>query len=153
MYKYEYNVDMALFLEQAKDILYMHWDELELNKDKVFLKPDVDRYVSLQQAKCLYNIVVYKDKLIIGYSIILLFSHIHHQDHKYANVDVVYVHPEYRHSTIGARLLVITEQLAKDNGASVIMHHAKPYVPMIIKPLEKLNYQLYELVYGKYIGE
>jgi GNAT superfamily N-acetyltransferase len=144
---------MALFLEQAKDILYMHWDELELNKDKVFLKPDVDKYLALQQAGCLYNIVVYKDELIIGYSIILLFSHIHHADHQYANVDVVYVHPEYRHSTIGARLLVITEQLAKDNGASVIMHHAKPYVPMIIKPLEKLNYQLYELVYGKYIGE
>jgi GNAT superfamily N-acetyltransferase len=77
----------------------------------------------------------------------------HYQDNKYANVDVVYVHPEYRHSTIGARLLVATEQLAKDNGASVILHHAKPYVPMIIKPLEKLNYQLYELMYGKYIGE
>lgn len=153
MYKYEYNVDMALFLEQAKDILYMHWSELALNKDKVYLKPDVNKYVSLQQTDSLYNIVVYKDEIIVGYSIILLSSHIHYQDHKYANVDVVYVHPNYRHSTIGARLLVATEQLAKDNGANIIVHHAKPYVPMIIKPLEKLNYQLYELIYGKYIGE
>lgn len=153
MYKYEYNVDMAVFLEEAKDILYMHWDELALNKDKIYLKPDVNKYVVMQQSNLLYNIVVYKDETIVGYSIIFISSHMHYQDNKYANVDVVYVHPEYRHSTIGARLLVATEQLAKDNGASVILHHAKPYVPMIIKPLEKLNYQLYELMYGKYIGE
>ena len=153
MYRYEYNVDITLFLEQAKDVLYMHWEELALNKDKVYLNPDMNKYVLLQQAGTLFNIVVYKDDVVVGYSIIFLSAHIHYQDHKYANVDIVYVHPEYRHSTIGARLLIATEELAKDNGASVILHHAKPYVPMIIKPLEKLNYQLYELMYGKYIGE
>ena len=153
MYRYEYNVDITLFLEQAKDVLYMHWVELALNKDKVYLIPDMNKYVLLQQAGTLFNIVVYKDDIVVGYSIIFLSTHIHYQDHKYANVDIVYVHPEYRHSTIGARLLIATEQLAKDIGASVILHHAKPYVPMIIKPLEKLNYKLYELMYGKYIGE
>ena len=153
MYKYEYNVDMAVFLEEAKDVLYMHWEELALNKDKIYLKPDVNKYVSMQQSGLLYNIIVYKDEKIIGYSVIFMSPHIHYQDNIYANVDIIYVHPEYRHSTVGARLLVATEQLAKDNGASVILHHAKPYVPMIIKPLEKLNYQLYELMYGKYIGE
>ena len=138
MYRYEYNVDITLFLEQAKDVLYMHWEELALNKDKVYLNPDMNKYVLLQQAGTLFNIVVYKDDIVVGYSIIFLSTHIHYQDHKYANVDIVYVHPEYRHSTIGARLLIATEQLAKDIGASVILHHAKPYVPMIIKPLEKL---------------
>ena len=153
MYKYVHNVEATVFLEQAKDLLYMHWEELALNKDKVYLNPDVNKYVLLQQAGSLCNIVVYKDEMVVGYSIIFLSTNMHYQDHIYANVDVLYVHPEYRHSTIGARLLVATEQLAKDNGASVILHHAKPYVPMIIKPLEKLNYQLYELMYGKYIGE
>jgi GNAT superfamily N-acetyltransferase len=153
MYKYEYNVDAAIFLEQTKDLLYMHWEELALNKTKIYLNPDVEKYVALQQTNCMFNIVVYKDDVVVGYSVIFLTPHMHYQDHKYANVDVMYVHPEYRQSTIGARLLVATEQLAKDNGASVILHHAKPYVPMIIKPLEKLNYQLYELMYGKYIGE
>lgn len=153
MYKYVHNVEATVFLEQAKDLLYMHWEELALNKDKVYLNPDVNKYVLLQQAGSLCNIVVYKDEMVVGYSIIFLSTNMHYQDHIYANVDVLYVHPEYRHSTIGARLLVATEQLAKDNGANIIVHHAKPYVPMIIKPLEKLNYQLYELIYGKYIGE
>jgi GNAT superfamily N-acetyltransferase len=71
----------------------------------------------------------------------------------YAFVDVIYVLPEYRGSTIGARLMFETERIAKDAGASVILHHAKPYVPAIIKPLEKMNYSLYEHIYGKYIGE
>ena len=134
MYRYEYNVDITLFLEQAKDVLYMHWEELALNKDKVYLNPDMNKYVLLQQAGTLFNIVVYKDDIVVGYSIIFLSTHIHYQDHKYANVDIVYVHPEYRHSTIGARLLIATEQLAKDIGASVILHHAKPYVPTSSKP-------------------
>lgn len=153
MYKYEYNVDMVEFLHEAEDILYRHWQELALNKDKIYLKPDVQRYVGLQKNNILHNIVVYKDNKIVGYSITLITPSLHYSDNIFAQVDVIYVDQAYRHSTIGARLLIETERQAKDNGAHVVLHHAKPYVPMIIKPLEKLNYQLYELMYGKYVGE
>jgi GNAT superfamily N-acetyltransferase len=153
MYRYEFNVDAELFLTEAKDILYKHWQELAVNKDKVYLKPDVQKYIGLQQSNILKNIVVYKDNKVVGYSVILIAPYLHYADSILAQVDVVYVDPDYRHSTIGARLLIASEKLAKDNGAGVIIHHAKPYVPMIIKPLEKLNYHLYEMIYGKYIGE
>ena len=153
MYKYEYNVDMAEFLHEAENLLYTHWQELAVNKDKVYLKPDVQKYVTLQESGVLKNIVVRKDNKIIAYSVLLITSYLHYMNNTLAQVDVIYVDPTHRHSMVGARLLIETEKLAKDSGADVIIHHAKPYVPMIIKPLEKLNYQLYEMIYGKYIGE
>jgi len=63
------------------------------------------------------------------------------------------VDKEYRNNNIGARLLIATERLAKEKGVHVITHHAKPNVPMIVKPLQKMGYTLYEQMYGKYVGE
>lgn len=153
MYKFELDVDMEVFLTDAKDVLYEHWKELALNQDKVKLNPDANKYKQLQALKLLRNIVVYKDKEVVAYSVILVQPHLHYSSNVYATVDVIYVKQEHRSSSVGARLLVATEQVAKDSGATIITHHAKPYVPMIIKPLEKLGYVLYEHIYGKYLGE
>jgi GNAT superfamily N-acetyltransferase len=153
MFDIKYDVPMEIFLEEAKSILHEHWEELALNKDKIILKPDAIKYKLLQDNNILYNIVVYDGNKIIGYSILFIQPHLHYSDNIYASVDVIYVSKEYRNGSVGARLLLATEQLAKDLKATVIVHHAKPYVPMIIKPLEKLNYKLYEHIYGKYIGD
>lgn len=153
MYKFTYDVPMEIFLDQAKDILYKHWKELAVNQDTVFLSPDKEKYCKLQEVGVIKNIVVYHEEKIVGYSIILIQPALHYSNDLFAHVDVIYVDKEYRSSSVGARLLFATETLAKDNGASVILHHAKPNVPMIIKPLEKLNYKLYEFIYGKYLGE
>lgn len=153
MYKFTYDVPMEIFLDQAKDILYKHWKELAVNQDTVFLSPDKEKYCKLQEVGVIKNIVVYHEEKIVGYSIILIQPALHYSNDLFAHVDVIYVDKEYRSSSVGARLLLATETLAKDNGASVILHHAKPNVPMIIKPLEKLNYKLYEFIYGKYLGE
>jgi GNAT superfamily N-acetyltransferase len=95
---------------------------------------------------------VYDGEVVVGYSVLIVQPNLHYSENVFAHVDIIYVSKQYRKSSIGARLLLATEQLAKDLGASVITHHAKPYVPMIIKPLEKLGYSLYEHIYGKYLG-
>lgn len=154
MYKFQYDVPMSLFLDQAKDILYRHWEELAVNRDKIPLSPDKDKYSQLQDIGVIKNIVVYNEKdEVVGYSILLIQPALHYSLNAFAHVDVIYVDKQYRASSLGARLLLATEYIAKENGASVILHHAKPNVPMIIKPLEKLNYKLYEFIYGKYLGE
>lgn len=154
MFNLEFNVKADKFLQEAEELLRLHWKELALNQDKVFLKPDVTKYLQMQELGILHNIVAYNtSNSVAGYSVLLLQPHMHYSDTVFANVDVVYVDPKHRNSSLGARLLIETEKLAKHCGAHVLVHHAKPYVPMIIKPLEKLGYSLYEHIYGKYIGE
>jgi GNAT superfamily N-acetyltransferase len=153
MFEVKYNVPAEEFLKDAAELLYEHWEELALNKEKIKLNTDKVKYKHLQDMEILHNIVVYKEGKVIGYSVLLVSPHLHYVDHKYANVDVIYVSKEERKSSVGAKLLIATERLAKDLGCSVVVHHAKPYVPMIIKPLEKLGYSLYEFMYGKYVGE
>ena len=152
MYNIEYNVDTDKFLDEASDVLFEHWDELALNKEHVKLAPDRKKYKQLQELGIINNIVVYDGDKVVGYSVLIVQPNLHYSENVFAYVDIIYVSKQYRQSSIGARLLLATEQLAKDLGASVITHHAKPYVPMIIKPLEKLGYSLYEHIYGKYLG-
>jgi GNAT superfamily N-acetyltransferase len=152
MYNIAYNVDTDKFLDEAADVLLEHWDELALNKEHVKLAPDRKKYKQLQELGIINNIVIYDGKTVVGYSVLIVQPNLHYSENVFAHVDIIYVSKEYRQSSIGARLLLATEQLAKDLKASVITHHAKPYVPMIIKPLEKLGYSLYEHIYGKYLG-
>jgi GNAT superfamily N-acetyltransferase len=153
MKMFEYDVPVARVNVEAKALFQQHWEELALNKEKIALNYDVAKAQTLQDNGMLKNILAYKDGKLVGYAILIMQPHLHYADHVYAFVDVIYVLPEYRGSTIGARLMFETERIAKDAGASVILHHAKPYVPAIIKPLEKMNYSLYEHIYGKYRGE
>lgn len=152
MYNIEYNVDTDKFLDEAANVLLEHWEELAVNKEHVKLAPDRLKYKQLQELGIINNIVVYDGETVVGYSVLVVQPNLHYSDNVFAHVDIIYVSKNYRLSSIGARLLLATEQLAKDLGASVITHHAKPYVPMIIKPLEKLGYSLYEHIYGKYLG-
>lgn len=151
MYNFKYDVCVLKFLEDGAELLTKHWEELALNKETIKLKTDKVKYKQLQDCGILKLIVVYKDEVIIGYSALLIQPHLHYCDSMFAYADVIYVDPDYRNSSVGAQLLIKTEKLAKANNADVILHHAKPYVPMIIKPLEKLGYTLYEQIYGKKI--
>lgn len=154
MFNLKWNIKADQFLQEAEELLQLHWEELALNKDKVLLKPDTKKYLQMQELGILHNIVAYDiNNVVTGYSVILAQPHMHYSDSVFASVDVIYVDPKHRKSSLGARLLLETEKLAKQCGAHVLVHHAKPYVPMIIKPLEKLGYSLYEHMYGKYIGE
>jgi GNAT superfamily N-acetyltransferase len=154
MFDFQYDVNIPKLLVDCDELLKKHWEELALNKDKVPLAIDEARYKQLQDVGILKNIVVYNNQNVaVGYSVLLIQPHLHYSTTVYAAVDVIYIDPEYRNTTLGARLLVAAEKQAKEHGASIVLHHAKPYVPMIIKPLEKLGYSLYEHMYGKYVGE
>ena len=154
MFNFKYNVDADVFLKDAKELLLINWDELGEHQDKMALIPDLSKYKLLQDLGALYNIVVYNNKNeVVGYSVVIVQQNVHHTQTLFASVDVIYISPEHRSGTLGARMLIETENLARTSGASMLLHYAKPYAPMIIKPLEKLGYKLYEYVYGKYIGE
>lgn len=153
MYDWYTGVPAGEFVAHAADSLESHWDELANNKDKIKLKPDVEKYQLLMDMGCLHNIVVVHDGKIIGYSVIISQPHLHYSDNLFGMVDVIYVAKEHRNSRLGIELVKRTEQLAKDIGVDVLTYHTKPNHPAIEKLLYKKGYSHMENIIGKYVGD
>lgn len=153
MIRYEEDISIETILIKGYPLLEAHWEELANNKDKIFLKPDVEKYINLQKAGIINNICVWDDKKIIGYSVVLSTPNLHYSDDVFAYVDVIYVDKNYRNSKIGIELISRTEDLIRRKGCSVLTYHTKPAHPTIEKVLERKGYSLMENIYGILLKE
>jgi GNAT superfamily N-acetyltransferase len=152
--KYIYDVPMSTFFSEECGLLEKHWKELSNNPSAIILKPDVAKYLSLQDAGLLLNIVVYNDEdEMVGYAIIFNMPHIHYSDDYFAMVDVIYVSQEYRKSRIGIELIDKVEALCREKNSSVLTYHTKPEHAAIEKIIERKGYSHYENIFGKLLKE
>ncbi len=154
MIEFKYDVPMDQFFKEESGLCNIHWEEIANNKDKVKLKPNTQQFTALQSAGMLKNVVAYDEGLMVGYAVILISPHLHYADDKFAFVDLVYVDPVYRTSNIGLSILNRIEKIAKQEGVSVLQHHAKPHHRNLQTILEKRKgYKVAEVILSKYIGE
>jgi GNAT superfamily N-acetyltransferase len=89
---------------------------------------------------------------VVGYFVVLVGRNIHYKDHLFAQNDIIYVHPDYRKGSTGARLIKFAEKCLKEDGVSVLTINTKVHKPF--DPLmERLGFNLIERVYSKYLGD
>lgn len=129
-------------------LLHMHWEEVALNKEVMVLKPDVARYQDLEASGVLHSLVAYAGDQIVGYSVNFLTSNLHYADLVYVQNDVLFVHPDYRKSSVGRRLIQATEVLAKELGARMMLWHAKPDTPLSAL-LPRAGYGVQDVMFSK----
>jgi GNAT superfamily N-acetyltransferase len=153
MYRWETNVPVLTFFMDENSIIDCHWDEVANYKNAIELDPDIEKYVALENAGVLKNVCVYDEDRLIGYSVLFIQPHLHYCKDLFAYVDVIYLHPDYRGSTLGVKLVKKTEQLARECGASVVTFHTKPLHPAIDKVLVKFGYGHIENIFGKCLKE
>lgn len=153
MYNYVKDVPVIEFFDVENGLLTKHWEEIAGNKDKIKLCPDVSKYISLQEAGVLKNVCAYKDTILVGYSVLFVQPHLHYANDVYAYVDVIYVDPEYRNTSVGIRLIKETEEYARSMNVSVLTYHTKPQHAIIEKVLSKLDYKHMENIFGKCLKE
>lgn len=147
--EYRYNIPIEQFFKDGKELLEKHWDEIANYKDQINLNPDIEKYNILQEMGFVKTVSVYVDNVMVGYSGIVLSPLLHYKEDVDAFVDVIYVSPDFRNSVIGSQLINKTEELAKENGASVITHHVKPDHPALAILLKRKKYKLAEYKYSK----
>jgi GNAT superfamily N-acetyltransferase len=112
--------------KHGTELFKAHFDEIALNKECTTLDPDWDHYRKLEQAGVLFALGAWHDKKLVGYSATLLIpQHLHYRGLCYASNDVLFVAPEMRGGSLGARLMRETEDAARGRGASRIIWHAK----------------------------
>ena len=127
-----------------------HYDEVAKNKSVMILKPDMDKYQTLEKAGKLLSLAAFVNDKIVGYSVNIVDNHIHYADLTFCINDVLFVDPVYRNGRCGLMLIKQTEQMAKARNAGLILWHAKSGTALdMIMP--KIGYSIQEIIYSKVI--
>ncbi len=145
-------VKFSDIVEELKPMFEQHYEEIAMYRDKIDLKPDYDKYSTIEDTGSFKAFVIRDDDKIVGYSFYFLSNHIHYSDHVYAVNDIVFVHPDYRGGVLAFDFLAYVEDKLADYGVSVVTMHMKTFAAFenLMKCLE---YDKAEFLYSKYIGE
>jgi GNAT superfamily N-acetyltransferase len=135
-------------IEQAWELLEMHREELATYKHLMVLKPDVTAYKRLEDAGKLLGIGLFDGDKIVGYSIFILTHALHYADLTMAQNDILYVHPDYRKTKWGMRLIKSSEEAIKERGIKMITWHGKEKTNFS-ELMPKLGYIVQDILFSK----
>ena len=105
-------------LEELKEILPLHYEELALDKDKVPLSPQYDVYTFREYQGELVFYTARKEGELVGYFIGFVAPGLHYSTCLTCIMDIFYVHPEHRGGNVGAELFGFAEKILKKRGVN-----------------------------------
>lgn len=144
----EYTVaDPETFIDELKDILPIHYDELCVTKDFPLI-PDYEAYGRLCVAGMLKCIVVRKDGELIGYAIFIVQPHLHYMTCKTAFEDIYFLQKEHRLGRTGIRMFQFAEDELRKDGVNRVIMHTKIHMDNS-KLFEYLGYKHTDKLYTK----
>lgn len=139
-------------VEDAKELLERHWEEIAVNKDKIKLNPHWEAYVDLEDSGQLRIFTARENGQLIGYFVVIVGVNLHYKDHVFAVNDILYLHPSWRKGLTGVKLIKFAEKCLKLEGVSVLNINTKTHRPFD-SLMSYMKYDLVERVYQKYIGD
>lgn len=129
-------------------LLLDHYEELTLNKNKVKLNPNWNRYFELEAQGKLHLFTLRDQTKLVGYSVFFLDKHIHYDDLMVATNDIIYLKKDERLGIAGIKLLKFSEQQMKLLGADKITWHIK--MSQDFRPiLHRMGYVDEDVIVGK----
>ena len=136
-------------VEDIKPLLEAHWSEVEWGQEQIPLVPVYEAYKVSEDAGLVefYTMRCRNGDELLGYAVYWIHMHPHHGTTAFANNDMLYVVPEYRHKETKAFLEFIETELKAD----VVTYNMKADVPHITL-MSDLGMTMTETVYSKYIG-
>jgi GNAT superfamily N-acetyltransferase len=147
--------------EEAQELLEQHWEEIALNKDKIKLAIDKDRYKHLYDSGILHIVTVrdaneqkwsYDPGKLIGYHVSMIVPHLHYKNDLHGMTDIFFIHPDYRKGRIGIEMFKFVEKSLKERGVVKLMTAVKLHKD-IGAIFERLGWTEIERLYSKYIGD
>ena len=103
-------------IEEAKPLLYRHWEEIALDQDKVPLDPQWQRYAELYAAGALSTVTMRRNGELVGYSNMIVAPGLHYAGCLEARMDIFWIAPEVRGRMGGVRLFKAVEAELKRRG-------------------------------------
>ncbi len=141
---------LADCIHEAQPLLLDHWHEIALDKGKVPLEPDWDKYRLLDQAGVL-NLTTARDGTrLVGYALYILANNLHYRTLKVADSDVFFLAKAYRQGCTGLGLLKAAEANLIAAGTDKIINRLKLHYD-VGAIFERLGYRPIERVYAKLV--
>jgi GNAT superfamily N-acetyltransferase len=139
------------WIDRAWPLLEEHYAELATVPDIMLLKPDVERYQTLEAAGNLFAIGMFdihgdNGETLVGYSVNIVCTNLHYGDLLMCQNDLLFVRKSHRRGMTGMRLITATERAAKDRGVKMMLWHAKPGTTLD-RMLPKLGYEQFETIH------
>ena len=134
-------------LEEAKPLLFSHYKEIAHYLDIPF-NPDYEQY---KRAESMGMLRIYTarddvDGKLIGYGVFFVKGNIHYKDSLQAVQDIIYIDKEKR--GLGMMFIKFCDDKLREDGVQVIYHHVKAQ-HNFGRGLERMGYELIDLIYGK----
>lgn len=139
-------------LTELKPLLPLHYAELALNQDKVPLSPQYDIYLAREELGELLMVTVRKDAELIGYFVGFVAPGLHYSTCLTCTMDVFYIHPSHRGSTLGYSLFKSVEAELKRRGVQRMFVGSKLHKDASFL-FEKLGYVEVERYYSTWLGD
>jgi len=138
------------FLSMAEDevtpLAVLEWEES--GHPYASLHIDWNTYFLLEANGTLKFFTARKEGLLIGYFVVLLFAPLTSKGEIVASYDAVYLHKDYRKSTVGRKLFKYVEDCMIEDGISRVIASSSVKNP-IGKFLNRLGYDEIETKYEK----
>lgn len=137
-------------LSHAAVLFDQHWDEVALNKRVMILKPDEEKYSAMEAAGKLMILSAWEDDNLVGYSVNIIDRHLHYADLIVCYNDLLFVTKARRASRLGLRLIQETEKRGAEQGAKLMLWHAKQDTALSIM-MSRMKYNVQDIIFSKEI--
>ncbi len=133
--------------DEMMPLFVRHWREIAHYQD-IELKPNVEFYETMFKHGCLRVFTVRKDEALVGYSVFFVKPNPHYMGSIQASQDILFLAPEFRKGSVGARFIKWCDEELKSDGVQAVYHHVKTahnFGPM----LERMGYECVDLIYAR----
>ncbi len=109
-------------LQGMGDLFAQNWAETGFDFET---KPNFEAIERLIGLGFMFILIAVSDDKIIGYSSAMVTPHLYNSEIVFCNSDALFVLPDWRKYSVGARLKIKTEQVAKERGAVRMLWHTR----------------------------
>ena len=139
-------------LDEMRPLFDKHWEEVAWYKESIKLNPDYDTYLAMAEMGRVVVVTARDEGELVGYNVMFLHTNLHYSDHVYGMNDIIFLHPDYRHSGIAKELIDLMETVLLEKGVSVITYHMKLAHPFE-SLMEECGFGKQEILFSKRLGE
>jgi len=140
------------FVQEAKPLFPLHWEELALNKDSVPLDPQYHIYDQRDAAGMVMVVTLREAGELVGYFIGFVAPGLHYQTCLTLHLDIFWIKPTHRGKSGGIALFKAVEAEARRRGVQRMFVGSKIHADASFL-FERLGYTKVETVYSIMLGD